>query len=372
MRNKTTEIQDKILTFIHESAEDTSKVAGGGHRFSNLALDVFSYQFQKNEPYRKLAMLKGKTPLTVRSWKDIPLMPIQAFKAVDLTTVGSPEPEDVFYSSGTTNPENKSKHYLSDLTVWNASMKVGFQKFVMGNRDKMTIFSLFPGEEENPNSSLSRYIDTAIDFFGTPGSQSFVQNGKIDYDGFVQALESAIQKEEEILIIGASFSYVHLLDWLKEQKKNWQLPKGSFLFDTGGFKGKSKEVGMEDLYAAMEESLGVKRNQILNMYGMTEISSQCYDDAIIKANAGEAPSYLKQTPDWVHVLVLDPETMKPLLDGEKGILAYYDLSNWESCVGILTEDMAIKTEAGFQLLGRAKGAEAKGCSIALDELLKVK
>lgn len=359
-------LQQKILAFITQTEMTENEK---NQKFNELAMTIFNYQFKYNQPYREYAKLKRKTPLTINQWQYFPLIPIQAYKYLQLTTTNPSEAADVFLSSGTTNPTQKSHHYLSNLLVWEQSMISGFKKYVLPNQDKITIFALFPDQLENPNSSLSRYVSTAIKNFGTQNSHVFFRNNQMDYDHLITALEQANSNNEPILLLGASFSYVHLLNHLKQLNKTFSLSNDSIIFDTGGFKGKSEAVSMTDLYTNLMTLFGVKRQQIINMYGMTEISSQCYDRNILDAYQEQQIYYTKKTPHWVNIQILNPETLMPVKIGERGLIAYYDLANWDSCLAILTEDMAVQDTTGFTLLGRIKGSEAKGCSIAMDELL---
>lgn len=111
------------------------------------------------------------------------------------------------------------------------------------------------------------------------------------------------------------------------------------------------------------------RHHCVNMYGMTELSSQIYDQNILSWYTDGTGNYLKANPAWVRTVFLDPETLAPVKDGETGVIAHYDLANWNSCIGILTEDLGYRTPDGFLLQGRARGAEARGCSIAVDEVI---
>lgn len=181
----------------------------------------------------------------------------------------------------------------------------------------------------------------------------------------------AQESQQPVLIIGASFSYVHLLEALSESASlSCALPTGSIVFDTGGFKGQSKTVDMAALYAQLSACLNVPREQIVNMFGMTEISSQCYDRNLLDQSQNQMVSYDKITPAWVRIQILDSANLQPVALGEPGILAYYDLANWDTCLAILTEDLAVKTRTGFKIIGRATGTEARGCSIAVDELMR--
>ena len=126
---------------------------------------------------------------------------------------------------------------------------------------------------------------------------------------------------------------------------------------------------VDDLYARFSEVFGVARTHCVNMYGMTELSSQIYDQNLLSYYTDGSSNYLKATPSWVRSVFLDPATLMPVPNGKQGVIAHYDLANWNSCLAILTEDLGVRTASGYELNGRAKGAEARGCSIAVDEVM---
>lgn len=365
-------IQQEILKYIldHKAsiANDTEKQ---NKLFNHIALDLFDYQFHNNLPYKKYAQSQRKTPLVVKKWQDIPLMPIQGYKQLTLATTEIYDGEAVFLSSGTTDPTHRSNNYHPNFDIWDASMKFPFKQYVLPDRDEITILGLFPDETTNPNSSLSRYISKAIQFFGDTNSQNFVNKTGIAFSKVINSLRQAEKEQRPVMLLGASFSYVHLLDFLKNHKLQFNLPVGSRLFDTGGFKGLSRNITEQELFQSMKNIFNINRNQYINMYGMTEISSQCYDETLYDVYSQQSISYYKRFPDWVRVRILNPDTLQPVPDGQKGLIAYYDLANWDSCLAILTEDVGISHGKSFELLGRIGGAESKGCSIAIDQLLSV-
>jgi len=163
-------------------------------------------------------------------------------------------------------------------------------------------------------------------------------------------------------VLGATFSFVHLLDALPGRR--FALPSGSRLLDTGGYKGQSRELPPEGFYESLSAAFGVPRERCINMYGMTELSSQCYDDG----NA-VVPS-VKSGPHWLRTRVVDPLSGRDVPPGQRGVLAHCDLANFNSATAILTEDVGIAVDGGFLLLGRAQGVEARGCSLAVQEFLE--
>ncbi|GAB3066758.1 LuxE/PaaK family acyltransferase [Virgibacillus ainsalahensis] len=357
MRQQTKQIIDQILSYINKSdVEETD--------FQALALKLFSYQFEYNLPYKKYCQKRRKTPLTIQHWQEIPALPIQAFKELTLSCESTNEPEAVFLTSGTTNAQKQGQHIHPTLEVWDTSMKTAFNQFVLPDQKAMTIYVISPAEDLNQQSSLSRYLTMAVKHFGKEDSNYFFKEDGLDMEALTTALKESEKKQEPVLLMGASSAYVHFLDYCRENGLTFQLTEGSRIFDTGGFKGKSREMPRNEVYESFVRTFDVDKNSCINMYGMTELSSQIYE-----VTARE-PNLEKLTPAWVKTLVLDPDTLQPMKDGEVGVLAHYDLANWNSCIGILTEDIGYQTDNGFVLLGRAKGSEARGCSIAVDELMK--
>jgi hypothetical protein len=171
------------------------------------------------------------------------------------------------------------------------------------------------------------------------------------------------------MLLGASFSFVHLLDAMASRGMALALPEGSRLMDTGGFKGRSREVPREELLAAYAERLGLDPALCVNEYGMCEMTSQFYEASLMDRLEGRAPSRRLKAPRWVRTQALNPATLRPVEPGEVGLLQHLDLANRGSVVAILTEDLGRVTQEGIQVLGRASTAEAKGCSITVDELL---
>ena len=157
---------------------------------------------------------------------------------------------------------------------------------------------------------------------------------------------------------------MHLLDALRERGLRFVLPAGSRILDTGGYKGQARDLPLQAFYDALAETFGVPRSECINMYGMTELSSQFYD-----AGNHSLPS-VKRAPHWVRSRVLDPLSGRELPGGERGLLAHCDLANVNSAIAILTEDVGVAVDDGFLLLGRAEGAEATGCSLAVQAFLE--
>lgn len=332
--------------------------------FDALALRLFAAQHADNAPFRRFCQLRGITPRSVKSWRDIPAVPISAFKEVTLSCTPPESAERVFMTSGTTRGEVKGRHYHPTIAVWDASMTRHFAQRFMRGTDRLRMGILFPGEGDLPNSSLAHYLALAVRRFGTSDSRWFVGSQGIDISGVRAMLREAEQGGEPCALLGASWSFVHLLDALAASGERFALPSGSRMLDTGGYKGQSRELAPEEFYARLSAGFGVPRERCINMYGMTELSSQLYDDG----NA-VVPS-VKSGPHWLRSRLVDPLTGRDVPPGERGVLVHCDLASFNSVTTILTEDVGVAAEGGFLLLGRAEGTQARGCSLAVQEFLQ--
>jgi hypothetical protein len=357
MAHDASSIEEELMAFLHLQEVDDSA-------FNAMALRLYKYQAQFNLPFQRFCQMRGKTPLTVTHWHDIPAVPINAFKDLDLTCTPTQNCERVFMTSGTTRGDIKGRHYHPSLLVYDTSMRLNFQQHLMQKLPKIRMGILFPTVDMMPNSSLAHYLNLSLKHFGTLDSSYFMGPSGLDTQGLSLALKEAQQTGEPIALMGASYSLVHAMDALNATGLNFKLPTSSWLFDTGGFKGQSREIEANSFYEQLSNTFGVPRSHCFNMYGMTELSTQLYD-----AGNNTTPS-VKRGPHWLRTRVIDPISGQEMSQGERGILAHTDLANYNSVTTILTEDVGIATDEGFVLLGRAQGSQAKGCSLAVDEFLQ--
>jgi hypothetical protein len=169
-----------------------------------------------------------------------------------------------------------------------------------------------------------------------------------------------------LILLGAAFSFVQLLDFLRERSLRFDLPRGSRILETGGYKGRSRVVSRAALYEMMEETLGVPADRIISEYGMSELSSQAYDYrySVEEFPAQKYPRALR-FPPWARVQIVSPETGAEVSIGETGMIRVFDLANLYSVMAIQTEDLGIRREEGFELVGRTSKAEPRGCSLMI-------
>ena len=361
----TMDLDRDILEFIGRGMDQPPDDAA----FNALALRVFAHQFARNVPYRRLCQRRGRTPATVDHWRRIPWVPVGAFKELTLACAPPEQAVAVFMTSGTTRAERRGKHYLTTLEIYDASMRPNFAAHVLPDGARLPFFILYPPPAVLPHSSLSHYLDVGVRAFGAPGSGWFVGEKGLDGAGLTEALREAEAMARPALLIGASFAFVHFLDYCAERSVRFHLPPGSRIMDTGGFKGRSREVGRQDLYRLLGAVFGIPDTHCVNMYGMTEFSVQFYDVPLRRLAAGRPPARFTVGPPWSRTRVIDPETGDEKPAGQAGVLLHVDLANRNTVSCILTEDLGRTLDDGFELLGRVRGAEARGCSMAVDDLL---
>ncbi|MCY4550381.1 MAG: long-chain fatty acid--CoA ligase [Defluviicoccus sp.] len=349
-------LSGRVLDFI--ARESSSEDA-----FDALALALFAHQFENNESFRRFCLKKGRTPRAARSWREIPPVPISAFKTLTLSCVAPEETERVFMTSGTTGGA-RGRCYHPTLAVYDRSMIENFRARFMRGRERIRMGVLFPTEEEMPNSSLAHYLALAVENFGTPDSEYLLDQKGLENDRLFRALGEAVETGEPCALLGATYSFVHAFDEMGRGGRSWRLPPGSRVLDTGGVKGRSRDVAAGEFYARMKDLLGVAPSDCINMYGMTELSTQFYDDG------NDRPGAPKSGPHWIRSRVVDPLSGADVPDGEPGILVHCDLANYNSAAAIMTEDVGVACAGGFVLLGRADDEEAQGCSMAVAEFLE--
>ncbi|MCZ6462759.1 MAG: long-chain fatty acid--CoA ligase [Proteobacteria bacterium] len=336
-------------------------------RFERIALDLFAFQFEACAPYSRYCTSLGASPATVRSWREIPAVPTGAFKELPLRCFPEQDVRVVFRTSGTST-ERRGELSLDDPAIYEASLLPTLRRFLFPKLEpdqRTTIRLLAPSPGEAPDSSLSYMFGHALDTLGDAHSGYDSIGGVLQTKTLRDALELACSQGRPVALCGTAFSFVHCIDELARTGDAFDLPEGSRVMETGGFKGRSREISRDELYGWIGEQLGVATDSIVNQYGMTELGSQFYDSVL---NEPGRPRR-KLGPPWARVRIVDPETGRDAGPGEAGMIAIHDLANTGSVAAILTADLGRTVADGFEVLGRAPGAEARGCSIAADAML---
>ena len=324
--------------------------------FDALACDLARFQAAHVEGYARLCRARGVDPATLRRASDAPAVPTDAFKLARVAAFPPDEARVTFRTSGTTVGD-RGTHAMRDVVTYDAAA-LAFGRWALA-RDLSTrppIFVIGPSPDEAPDSSLTHMLAL---FARALGDGAFYLNGgTLD---LAALSERVAQIAAPALVLGTSFAFVHLVDAL--DGATLPLPRGSRVMQTGGFKGRSREVSPAELRAAIAQTFAVDEARVVSEYGMTELSSQFYD---------AQPEHGRfVAPPWARVVPVDPATLAPVRDGEIGIARIEDLMNVDSAFAIAAADRVRRFEDGsFELLGRAPGAAPRGCSIAIDEILR--
>jgi len=370
-------ILEKILRFI----QTVPMAEFDDGAFKQSALELFHYQFEKNAVYRGLCLQQNLAPDLVADWREIPAVTTSAFKEVPLICFPENEAIAVFHTSGTTQ-QRSGKHYFRTLDFYRAAMRRSFAEFCLTPFNKMCLFFLGPTAEYFPNSSLGCMFSELRDEFGDERSASFFSPDGVEVPALQNALENAIRENAPVFIPGTALALLECMEIFQRQNRKFQLPSGSRILDTGGYKGRRVEITREDFQHRLRETFGVPREYLLNEYGMTELSSQFYarslpdatwrEERIERAPSAQrfSPFALHFMPPWVRVAAVDPETLAVLPNGAIGLLRIFDLANVDSVMAIQTEDLGRAWQDRLELIGRASGAELRGCSLLTEAIVR--
>lgn len=316
--------------------------------FSELALEIFAFQCRWNEAYRAFA---ASSP-SPQNWREIPAVPQAAFKRSRLSCVPTDLVKTVFRTSGTTG-ETRGEHFFLNTHLYEAAIVWGWDWLGV---PRLPLRIVARRGEDVPDSSLSHMFSVLSRERGNGSAEWFIdREGSLDVEGFRRSVQNA----EPVAVLGTALGFLNLFEQLGTERI--ALPEGSFAMETGGYKGSGRELAKADLYEMFDQFLGLPEDSVINEYGMTELSSQFYTRGLGRAHTA---------PPWLKALVIDAETGREAAVGEVGILRIFDLANLNSALAIETQDLAIRREDGFALLGRDPAALPRGCSRAADELLR--
>ena len=307
--------------------------------FDQIAFEVFKFQYKNNTVYKSYCDLLKKTPSNVENISKIPFLPISFFKSHSV--ICTKKYDKVFYSSGTTN-DNISKHYVSDINIYEKSFLKNFIDNY-GDPKEYVILGLLPNYMENENSSLIYMVNNLIELSKSNDSGFFLK----EYDHIIEKMKSLSRKNKTIILIGVSYA---LLDLTINKNLNLE---NTIIIETGGMKGRRREMIKKELHETLKKRTGLKK--IHSEYGMTEMLSQAYSkrDGIFSC------------PNWMRVFIRDINDPNFLYSNNRsGGINIIDLANFNSCSFIATEDMGSLRENGnFEIMGRIDHSDTRGCNL---------
>ncbi len=308
--------------------------------FNEVALETFRYQYNYNLVYRKFSDLLKKSPKQVNTIEEIPFLPIDLFKSHHIISSDA-DIQKTFTSSGTTG-DKTSKHHVTDLYIYEQSFNKGFRQFY-GNIEDYVVLALLPSYLEREGSSLIYMAQHLIEQSNHSDS-GFYLNNLSELKSKLISLDSSDQK---VLLIGVSFALLDLVEDFQFALKN------TIVMETGGMKGRRKEMIREELHSILKKGFGV--NTIHSEYGMTELLSQAY-------SAGNG---IFNCPPWMKILIRDPEdALSYLKNNNTGGINIIDLANINSCSFIATQDLGKKRENNsIEIMGRFDNSDIRGCNL---------
>jgi len=355
-----TNLESRVLEFIREP--------GGEPEFNDIALAVFAHQYERVAVYRRFCERRGIEPGRVGRWEDVPALPAEAFKH-GLEVEDQPH---VFLSSGTTGgPQRRSRHAAESLAAYEASSLGHFRAMVLADEPgPLSTLVLGPTAESHPHSSLGRMFSWCIERVSSGDRLvAFDAEGRADVAAATAWLGEKSRGTAPVLILAVTSALTALFEALRDRHGPCRLPADSRIVDTGGRKGAAHVLSPNGVLKAAWRWLHVPAYLCVNEYGMTEMFSQFYDDALESRAAGRLSPRAKVGPAWARTRIVDPATLEPVARGDVGLLRHFDLANWESVSALQTLDLGREVGAGFELRGRAAGAEARGCSALVTEIL---
>ena len=310
--------------------------------FEHLAIQIFNYQYQTNQVYHNFCSLLKVKPTTVTSIEKIPFIPVEFFKSKQVIS-GDATFETIFLSSGTTG-DNQSKHFVKDLKVYEQSFVKGFEEFY-GQLTDYCFLALLPSYLEREGSSLIYMTEYLIKHSNNPFSGFYLDN----YDALIKTLEKLKKQPQKTILIGVSFA---LLDLAEKHQINLE---NIIIMETGGMKGRRKEMTRTELHSIYKNRFNVK--EIHSEYGMTELLSQAYS----KGNG------IFKTPNWMKILIRESnDPFNILSTNQTGGVNVIDLANYNSCSFIATQDLGkILDDNSFEILGRFDNSDLRGCNLLI-------
>ena len=308
--------------------------------FNERALEIFHFQYRKNVVYRKFVKGLGVDIAAIKDFREIPFLPIEFFKKHKVVS-GNFEPEAVFQSSGTTGMVT-SHHFVKDTGLYEQSLTLGFELF-FGKPDEYVFLALLPSYLERTGSSLVYMANLLIRLSKNENSGFYLHN----YNKLAIILAKLKKERKKVILLGVTYA---LLDLAEQFPMNF--PE-LILMETGGMKGKRREMVREELHAILCTGFGVKN--IYSEYGMTELLSQAY-------SKGRG---IFATPPWMKVLIRDiNDPLSLVREGKSGGINVIDLTNIHSCSFIATQDLGkLHTASDFEVLGRFDNSDVRGCNL---------
>jgi hypothetical protein len=317
-----------------------------GTEFDKLAFEVFAYQVEHNKVYREYVKAMGKKVEDIKRIEGIPFLPVSFFKTHNVVC-GEGTSETIFTSSTTSGGE-ASKHIVKDLSIYKESFRKGFNHFYGDSKD-YCILALLPSYMERSGSSLVFMAEDMVANSSDKRSGFYIHN----YKELAEKLSILEKGGKKVLLLGVTYALLKLAE-------EYPMPlKHTIVMETGGMKGKRKELPKQEVHELLKKAFGL--DAIHSEYGMTELLSQAYS----KGNG------LFNCPPWMHIMIRDIyDPLNVGLKNTSGAINIIDLANIYSCSFIATDDVGVVHDNGsFEVSGRIDYSDIRGCNLMADDII---
>jgi len=349
-----------------EGAEKEAREAD--RDFSIEAVRTFVFQRDVIPDYGAYSRHLGLETRDCRLWKDIPAVPVSAFRSHDLSA-SPPKGETVAFETSGTTISRPGRVRLSDTSIYEASLSRNFARHLLPDGARLPAVIFGPTKAEAPHSSLWFMADHVVRELCAGGTW-VVQGGEPHWKRADEEFERAQAEGRALLLFGTTLLFQAWFERCDREGIRFQLPRGSRAMDTGGSKGAAVDISREKLLGSFERVLGIPATHVVNEYGMAEMGSQFYEDSLLAEHERRPARPGFAIAPWVRTRVLDPETMRDVPDGKSGLLVHYDLSNLEIPLAIQTEDVGSVAAGRLRLEGRLPEAERRGCSLPFERFVE--
>jgi acyl-CoA synthetase (AMP-forming)/AMP-acid ligase II len=354
------------------------RFAAGGRSldFAAIAREIAEFQCEFSPGFARLVARRGHELDTV---EHIPGVPCDAFRLARVAVHPETEDQARFFTSGTTGT-SRGVHALRTLETYRRVALDFGRRALREGSEPCHVVALAPRLDDPATSSLGHMMALFMADFEQPGrlevraaERWLIDERGVNIAGLEHAARSAAEAGASLVVLATSFALVALLDELNGRKL--AAPEHTTLMQTGGFKGKTREISPDELRHAVANAFGISESRVVSEYGMTELTSQLYEatlpgSALQAEHQGKPGVYFE--PPWLRVVPVDPIALEPVAEGEVGIARIVDLANVDSAIAIQTQDRVRRTGGGIELLGRAPGATPRGCSLAIEEFLQAR
>jgi hypothetical protein len=351
----------------HRLTEDVLKFIEAGvdsevPDFNDYCLRMFALHYDVNAIFREFCDAKKVKPGDISRWQDIPMVYNDMFKTHLVASFPLEKSVMACLTGGTTSLTQRGRIFRDEdgkRLVFGANRKMTesylFPDFAGGKRCRILV--LAPSPELAPSMGMAIGIDQTRRAFGTDDSMFLLGKSGIDVNALIKALRESEASGVPVALIGATSAYVYFFQACRRKKMSFRLPPGSRICDGGGYRGRFGVVTRDDYYAMVQEIIGIPNSHCVNVLGEAETATNLFDDSLRRCAKGLPPKKrTRPVPPWSRVLAMSIDDLKPLPDGEVGLLAHWDLANVPTVLAVITDNLGYTTDGGTgcEMVGRAK------------------